>query len=459
MESKKWLALVLVIVALLASLEYMPRNILLRVAIPSDASYPLNKGPYGTSKLWNMLASKGYREAIVYGYSGLPRLRNVKDVVILEIGGSSTAPPSEAYRLARDLVARNVRVHLIVLDEEPSQGVSKYIENVSDLLCGYTPPRIRGPLNSTYNDLYLVVDGKAYDLPTGYTGYLSYTTDPVATPGKPRLPENQGLYKLIAAAWPYPSPPYNGFWYIIGAECRSNRGSVVLIADSTIATNMEADAHPEAVEAITNIINDRVSSPRTTLILVDEEFYVNPGQGNVQLILSLHPSIFLLAFAKAYSGIEKFVIKDLVGHHLTPLLVLGIATVLSAATLYASRITGKEKVRVKTGRKRSWKLGITLSLGLGSWSDAYTVCMRAEKYSRLITGHDTSLGTIRELTQEVGELCRRVRGSRVLRYIPLWGSLKRRIIVNTALALSIEGVYPYQEALKLLEGEGRGQQR
>ncbi|MEB3846659.1 MAG: hypothetical protein GSR74_01630 [Desulfurococcales archaeon] len=457
MESKKWLALALVIVALLASLEYMPRNVLLRVAVPSDASYPLNKGPYGTSKLWSTLASEGYREAIVYGFSGLPKLQNIRDVVILEIGGSSPTPPSEAYKLVRSLVARQVRVHLLVLDEEPSPGVSRLIENISYIICDYMSLRIRGPLNNTYNDLYLVVGGKSYDLPTGYTGYLAYTTGPITTPGKPHLPERQGLYRLIAAAWPYPSPPMNGFWYIAGAECKSSKGSVVLIADSTIATNMEAEAHPEALEAIAGIIRERVSSPKTTLILVDEEFYVNPGQGNLQLILSLHPSIFLLAFARIYAGIEGFVVKSLVSHHLTPLLVLGIATVLSAATIHSSRITGKEKEEEKKRRKRLRKPSITLSMELGSWSDAYTACRRTEKYGRLITGHGSSFRTIRRLTLESRELCRRVEGSRILRYIPLWGSLRRRIIVNMALALSIAGVYPYQEALELLEGEDRGQ--
>ncbi|MEB3846363.1 MAG: hypothetical protein GSR74_00120, partial [Desulfurococcales archaeon] len=286
-------------------------------------------------------------------------------------------------------------------------------------------------------------------------GYLSYITGPIATPGKPQLPERQGLLRLIAAAWPYPSPPMNGFWYMAGAECRSSKGSVVLIADSTIATNMEAEAHPEALEAIAGIIRERVSSPRTTLVIVDEEFYVNPGQGNLQLILSLHPSIFLLAFARIYAGLEGIIIKNLVSRHMTPLLVLGIATVLSAATIHASRITGKEKGEEKTRRKRLRKPGITLSIGLGSWKDAYAACKRADKYGRLITGHDLTLGTMRRLTLEVQELCRRVEKSRVLRYIPVWGSLKRRIIVNMALALSIAGVYPYQEALDLLEGENR----
>ncbi|NOZ31192.1 MAG: hypothetical protein GXO68_04505, partial [Crenarchaeota archaeon] len=52
MESKKLLAVILILIALTASLEYLPRNILLKVAIPTNAPYPLNEAPSGTSILW-----------------------------------------------------------------------------------------------------------------------------------------------------------------------------------------------------------------------------------------------------------------------------------------------------------------------------------------------------------------------------------------------------------------------
>ncbi len=457
MESKKWLALALVLVALLGSLEYMPRNILLRIAIPSNASYPLNNGPFGTSELWDFLRQKGFKTSIIYGYSGLPRVRGIKDVVFLDIGGASTSEPSEAYKIINQYIREGVKVHFIMLDEKPTREIWNLLVNTSLAICDTIPPKVGGPLNSTFNDLYLTTGEKDYDLPTGYTGYIIKNESPIVSPGKPSLPMQLGDYTAIAAAWPYANPPFRGNWYIVGVECRGDKGSIVIIADSTIAINLEGNSHPEALTAIEGIIKSRISSPNTTLILVDEEFYVQPGEGNLQLILSLHPSVFLLAFSRVYSAIESLIVHQLARRGLLPLLIAGFTAILLSASLYSTRLTTKEHRKTRKTKKSKSLKDILPSLGIGFWKDTIRICEKASIIVPLSSGRGPTRGILDNLIESVEKDCNRIKKSLILRYIPIWGSLKRRVLVNASLALSLAGVYSYKRALKVLEGDSEGE--
>lgn len=456
MESKKLLATLLIVIALLASLEYLPRNILLKIAIPTDAPYPLNTAPSGTSLLWERLTERGYRTAIIYGASGLPNLANISDLVYLAVGG--TLPDNASLREASVIIAQALkegkRVHFILLDEAPRQPVEALAWNASQLICGSNPPRIIGILNSTISTFYGIAGDREYLLPTGFTGYITWSGDPLVYPAKPFLPQPINGYQVIAAAWPYPSQPYAGEWYAAGAECRSMKGSVVIIADSTIAVNLETGTVNESLEYLDTLIRERVNSPNTTLVVSDEELYVSPGSESLQLVLSLHPSVLLMAASKAYASLEKLSIQALDKIGLTPLLVAGLASILASSSIYSSLYGERRK------RKASEKMKVRRlpALPFGGWRGAREACDMAVRRVEVLSPPEGLVGEeVERLRREIMSSCRRVKTANLLvRYIPLWGGVRRRVLEDLATVLSLAGVYDYVDAVRIVRGEENG---
>ncbi|MCE4617911.1 MAG: hypothetical protein F7C37_00530 [Desulfurococcales archaeon] len=457
MESKKLLAVILILIALTASLEYLPRNILLKVAIPTNAPYPLNEAPSGTSILWGKLEEKGYKTAIIYGASGLPGFENITDLVYLAVGGTlpENASLTEAYALLSAAQSRGIRVHYILLDEYPMPPVVDLTIQASQLICRLNPPIVKGILNSTISTYYGIVDGKEYVMPTGYTGYITWTGDPITYPARPVLPQNYEGYRIIAAAWPYPSQPYSGEWYAVGAECRSSKGSVVIIADSTIAVNLETSVVNESVDYLLALIRDRVESPNTTLIVSDEELYVSPGSQSLQLVLSLHPSVLLMALSRAYTALEKLALDSLQKVNLTPLVIGAIAALLATAAIYSSIYGERRKYKFKRKKERK---SFTDLLPFGFWSNAERTCDIAMRYVGVLSPGEGPVGReISRLSREIASSCKRVRSANLLiRYIPLWGGIKRRVENELAIVLSLAGAYDYDEAREIARGERSG---
>ncbi|MCE4600346.1 MAG: hypothetical protein F7C38_02100 [Desulfurococcales archaeon] len=462
MESRKWLGFLLVLIAVIASLEYLPRDLLVRVAIPQDASYPLNEGPSGTSILWRALEKRGFKTKIVYGLSGMPDLAGYKDLVYLAVGGVTREGTGlkEAYSLLEKARARGLRIHYVLLDEAPTPPVRDLTRQASLLICGSIPPQIRGILNSTISTFYGLVQGEGYDIPTGFTGYITFTGDPIVYPVKPLLPQELNSFTAIAAAWPYPAEPYQGKWYIVGVECRSARGSVVLIADSTIAVNLVTGTYNKSLDYIVNLIADRVASPETTLVVSDEELYVAPGNENVQLILSLHPSILLLAASRLYGKAESVATSLMAKKGLTPLLIAGIASILASAALYSSLPprTGKE------GRRGSRIAGFgailsSLKTLFAPLDSVVPLCSIASRYLELpVSGVSHNVEReLNRLKDSIVRECSRVERMRVFsRFLPVWGLVKRRLESSLVVYLSLAGIYDYEEAQRVVKGGGSG---
>ncbi len=459
MESRKWLGFLLVLIAVIASLEYLPRDLLVRVAIPQDASYPLNEGPSGTSILWRTLEERGFDTKIVYGLSGTPDFSGYRDLVYLAVGGVTREGTGlkEAYSLLEKARTRGLRIHYVLLDEAPTPPVRDLTRQASLLICGSSPPQIRGILNSTISTFYGLIQGKGYDIPTGFTGYITFTGDPIVYPVKPLLPQGLGPFTAIAAAWPYPAEPYQGKWYIVGVECRSARGTVVLIADSTIAVNLVAETHSKSLDYIVNLIAERVESPETTLVVSDEELYVAPGNENLQLVLSLHPSILLLAASQLYGMAESVATSIMARRGLTPLLIAGIASILASAALYSS-LPPKIKKEGERGRIAGFSAVLSSLRSLfASLDSVMPLCTMASKYLGLPTSR-TSHNVERELSRlkdSITRECSRVeRMGAFLRFLPVWGLVKRRLESSLIVYLSLAGIYDYEEACRVVKGGG-----
>ncbi len=469
MASKKWLVFVFVLVALLASLEYMPRNVLLRVAIPADASYPLNEGDTGTSMLWDRLRGEGYRVAIVYGRSGLVGLENVSDVVYLSVAGST--PVSDAVDGFQDImdvvIGQGKRFHFILLDEAPTPQERAMLLRASNTLCGSEPPPISTKvLNNTIATLYAVINGRDYVVSTGYLGYIEVAGAPLAAPTRPVLPQPvQGYprYVAFASSWPYPQEPYRGYWYIVGIRCTGGRGSVTVLMDSTIAVNLAAREDPRTLDLVVDLINTATSSePSETLVIVDEELYAGAATGNVELILRLHPSVLLLAASSLYSRAEAAAAKVLGGQGLLWLIPLAAAM----AILYSSWVStpSSSRKRMRKERRvtglRSRLRELTSPAWLGTWRASREACAKALELTSMIPSNagdgDPRWAMVEYYVGRVKSTCSNInRVPYPLRLIPAWGWVRESVAVYAAEAVSLASFRPYEDVYREVVG-GRG---
>lgn len=73
MIDKRVLATLVIIIAILGSMEIRPRAIVLSIATPSDAPLPYNDGPLGASEFASSLENMGYKILI------LPEVDDVPD--------------------------------------------------------------------------------------------------------------------------------------------------------------------------------------------------------------------------------------------------------------------------------------------------------------------------------------------------------------------------------------------
>ena len=454
--SKRWLAVALLIIALSASLEYMPRNIIFQAAIPADAAFPLNEGPSGTSRLWQKLADLGYRQAIVYASSGLAgRLENITDVVFLLVAPDT--PTGDAtvatQRVLDTLLDSGRRVHVILLDEAPSREAYEFYRYAWTRICGGTPPLVSNRiLNNTVATIVAVAGGKTWRLPTGYTGYISGPDGraPYTSPAQPLLEETGQGTVYFAAAWPYPEPGAEGLWYLVGARCATGKGSVTVLADSTVAVNLAAVTSPEDLEFTVTLVRSVAPNPDSTLILVDEAFYAGGGGQEVNLVLRLHPSVLALAFAHVYRAVEREALQAFVERNIYWLIPAAVGLILLSSSWIATQASAKEvyEEKAEKARKRRWRVPKPLAGVVGSWSGAAAACREALEQAGIAPewGPEPVRDHIRHHRGRLESTCRLVSKAPLpLRLIPLWGWAARRARDHARALLELAGLPPSME--------------
>jgi len=457
---KRWLALALIIVALLASLEAMPRSMVVQLAVPGTAAFVSNTGPYGTSMLAQKLESMGYKIQVIGGPGQLEQvdLGGYTDLVYLVVAPTNITA-TYAQAIARTLTsiagAGHVRVHLVVFDELGLTGENVLARQVEAVVCPqsgvYATIRTVTPRN-TYATI-LFSDGRS--LATGLTSRIDFTvqTGPgtfkeLAGPSwtmKPSLPYSvQGVWTVEAAV--FPSPAEKPLWVPAAAACVSGEGSVVLVADSTIAVNMAAQNDTAYLDEDIRLITLGVPPRNRTLVVVDGSLYTDLSHN---IMVRLHPSFLLLSLASAYRLAEARGLQFFQALGIKGLLTMLSGAVLMLATWGASRISS-ERTPKKAG-KRLEPSGPSLgriARGLMGVFGSYSRLERACK----LAGQTIRGGSVRELAlsipdpaarevavgllTDIEESCR-VPFKQVLSYIPLWGGRARRVEEDLDLLLSI----------------------
>jgi len=460
--SKRWLAIALALVAIAASLEYVPRDLLFRVAVPDDAAFPLNEGPLGTSELWNRLSQAGYGTAIVYGTSGVAAATaDARDVVYLLVAPGPATPdaPREPLAALDALLAQGKRVHVVLLDEQPEPAAREFTAQAWARLCPDTPvPRLPSTiLDNSVATIVANLGGVDWRAPTGYTGYVSGPTGayPEAYAAQPALPIEARGATFFAAAWPSTLEPTPGAWIIVGVKCEGPEGSVTVLADSTVAVNLAASTAPEALDLAMAIIEDAAPDPQAAVVVVDEAFYSGAAEGgDVALILRLHPSVLVLALAQVYRGVEAGVVEAFVERNIYWLLVLAAGLALVSATWTATGMSSRKSSGGRAPHRTRGRSRIS-----GSWREAVEACSRAREAARLAP--EAGPGPVREHARlhesRLRLVCSLVRyAPPPLRWAPVWGWAAERARREALALLLLTGVVSPEEA-EALVGGGSGQ--
>ncbi len=365
---KKVLALLLILVALTASLESMPRYLVASLAVPSPASGPTNESPYGTKLLVQLVEDMGYNVSLVYGPESLLRLD------AREVGIVLVAP----YRLTDEylnrlveavdsLASRGVLVHLLVADEV-NETVNRVIERFHSRLCRFAPQPSIGELMRQDSVKAVFYTGhETVEAVTGRTSYVIVSgVEPVRgiNPPPPLVkPGPVTTWGIYAYAWPAgdPLPPLS--WYPLAYKCWNIRaGSESIVADSTLFINSMISAENGTRKAVEAIIEMSLGGPRQELVVVfDQEPYVDPAM-RADLRLRFHPSFILTLAATLYKQLEERAFQIMSSHYPAMLAASLLASIV-ALSLLPSWTRGGGKRRKRRG-KGGWIGGGGLYCGV-----------------------------------------------------------------------------------------------
>ncbi|MNN81896.1 hypothetical protein D3C81_1987690 [compost metagenome] len=98
------------------------------------------------------------------------------------------------------------------------------------------------------------------------------------------------------------------------------------------------------------------------------------------------------------------------------------------------------------------------ALPFGGWRGAREACDMAVRRVEVLSPPEGLVGEeVERLRREIMSSCRRVKTANLLvRYIPLWGGVRRRVLEDLATVLSLAGVYDYVDAVRIVRGEENG---
>ena len=361
MLSRKIVAVLLILVALTASIEARPRYIVASIAMPDTAASPLNHNAYGTSTLVAALEAAGYNVEIVYGVEDLKALsRGWGEIAYLAI-----APEAMNKTLASSILdglqeSGASRIFIIVADElNISQPL---VEEAWSRLCDRLPkPVITGPMSGESVKLVVYTGTGRYQAITGYTSMIEVDGDIRYWASlEPPAPVTGGgiesLWALYAFAWPGPDtlPPLS--WYPVAYRCSTGNGGLVAIADSTVFVNGITNSTADGLQAALALIHTGIGAPRDGLvILVDQSLYTSPG-ARLDFKVRFHPSMIMITAARVYQSIEPRIISGLQTHY--PLFI-AVAFALAAILLTSMPKWSREPViqnRGSTGSTDGEKL-------------------------------------------------------------------------------------------------------
>ncbi len=466
---KKWLALALVIVALLASLQSMPRSLIVEISLPGTAAYVSNPTPFGTSILARSLEEAGYTVKPVAGVGDLASidLNGYTDLVYLIV-----APQNLTLQYAREITQSlnaisekyGVRVHVVVFDELGLPGEAVLLRSMGDTVCPGTP-YIK--INNTVpaNEYATILFSDGVRLATGYTSNVEAyvitggkvnVVSPKSWGAPPALPQQVAPHEeILAAVTPAPDG-YSPVWVPLAIGCSTPEGSIVAVADSTPAVNLATSNNTEYIREDIKLITYGIPRDNRTIIVADGALYTNIANN---LAIRLHPSFLLIAASAIYSRLEQRGLELVNSLGLRGLLLVLAGSIVMVSTWGASTFASRkgEKTRWRQRRKEaslapqpSIRRGLSGIRGIIASREAMDkACAEA---ARLLKSHSVrelaysmSDPGLREIVvadlAELESLCSR-RG--FPGPLPLWGLRARRVRALVREVLSLLRIEPLE---------------
>jgi hypothetical protein len=313
MLRRTYLAILIIIIGLNASLEAMPKDVVVSLGFDPHSASPVNPGPYGTSELVELLKEKGYRVSVISSLGDLayvPALRRSSRVIV-----SIIAPDRIDRDELNSLLALAAQANTsFLIASENIEGFTAYISyNITETKCGL-PVTIGYPLGSTlYNAtssaaLIIGMPGRRPGVvATGYVSEVRLLGIP--TPEIARLPPlrvNEGVYLIALAALPAGyalSLGHNlsNYRFPAGVACDKGRGKVVVLGDSTIFTNMALSSSKDYQSIVEEIFSYLAGNETRDSLVV---FLADVYNGNTSVAMKFHPSMVLTTLALHYKTLE-----------------------------------------------------------------------------------------------------------------------------------------------------------
>jgi len=332
-----YLAILIIVVGLNASLEATPKDVAVSLGLDPYSASPVNPGSYGTSVLVGLLEEEGYRVSVISSLEDLayvPALERSKRVIVSLIAPDRVEPDELDSLLA--LASQSNTSFLIA--SENVEGFTAYIAyNVTKIKCNL-PATIGYPLSSTlYNatsHVALIIGMPGEHPSVVASGYVSevrlLTNSTLRVTHLPPVRVNDSVYLVALAALPAGyalslERNLSDYRFIAGVACGGDKGNVVVLGDSTIFTNM-ALTSSEDYRRIVGEIYKYLSGdrPQDSLVVFIADMY----NRNTSAMIRFHPSLLLTTLALHYKALEDEAMNFIEARPYAAALLVGLLAVL-----------------------------------------------------------------------------------------------------------------------------------
>ncbi len=310
-----YLALAILFIALNASLEAVPKDVVISTGFNPLSASPRNPGPYGSSGLVSLLEEAGYKAVVVASVDDIKYASAPGGKLIIAIIAPERLAKNELEGLER--LAAEPGVSFLVASENLELFTSKLASAISLEKCGVNIS-IAPPLTEPYKALYnrtsraaLIVrlpGSKLHVAPTGYVSPVLVNGSYYNVTGRLLPPLKHGRAYIVAIA---ATPPLKGrpLRIAAAAACGGSRGRVLVIGDSSVFVNefLSSASDRDVVLDFFKYLGGRGS----TVILIADLY----GSSASKLIVHFHPSMLLTSLALYYKGLEDEAFTMLASRH------------------------------------------------------------------------------------------------------------------------------------------------
>ncbi len=447
--SKKIAALLLLLVALTATLEAMPRALVASLAVPGTASAPLNGGPYGSSVLVKLVEKLGYKVLVVSSMQELDErgIWGNEDVAYILVAPTNNESEDYVRNVASSIgkhVESGRKFYFLLMDEAPIEEAKILFEEIHKAVCPNVPVAGTGELLPLESVAVRVYNGDSWvEVASGYTSYVDSPVAPADymarahgsfEPETISLKLGGGIEVSIPGwAWPSTSPLTPLLWYPIFYKCSSPRGSVGLFADSTLFINAVLASNESYLRAASLVVAGVIGQPRDDLVVVfDQRMYVDE-RIRVSFMVRYHPSRVMIEGEKIYASMEERAVALLKTDPLLTMavalaLALGVWSLLPPWTRGASRIKNPKRKTGKRVRIRREEAGARYCDLLDEWLQLHGTSI--DKLARGNIGSlntSTSIEELSRLAKSLKRLCtlKQITSTIIFRKTPLYRKVIR----------------------------------